>query len=128
MNNSTVLVIDESQHESTLAASVIALRHPGLEVRAVQNVAAALRYLQDAAAPGLVILGRKALDEADKLLTGLRGREEVSIVGLAPALNAGARQRALAAGVCAVYDRPPGWAEYRDVVTAMLEDWLKSRA
>jgi DNA-binding response OmpR family regulator len=120
-NHSTILVIDESQHESTLAASAIALRHPGLEVKAMPNVAAALRYLQDGAPPRLVILGCKALDEAAMLVSAIHA---VPIVGLAAELSAATRQRAMAAGVQAIYQRPAGWAEYRDVVTGILKDWL----
>jgi DNA-binding NtrC family response regulator len=124
-NHSTVLVIDESQHEATLAASAIALRHPGLEVKAVQNIGAALRYLQDAAAPRLVILGRKALDEAATLVNAIHA---VPIVGLAGELSVATRQRAMAAGVQAIYQRPAGWTEYRDVVTGILKDWLGTGA
>jgi DNA-binding NtrC family response regulator len=124
-NHSTVLVIDESQHEATLAASAIALRHPGLEVKAVQNIGAALRYLQDAAAPRLVILGRKALDEAATLVNAIHA---VPIVGLAGELSVATRQRAMAAGVQAIYQRPAGWTEYRDVVTGILKDWLRTGA
>jgi CheY-like chemotaxis protein len=122
-SRASVLVIDENQHESTLAASAIALRHPGIQVKAVQSVGAALRYLQDAAAPRLVILGRKALDEAATLLNAVPA---VPIVGLAAELHAAARDRAIAAGVQAIYDRPPSWPEYRDVVTEILRDWLGS--
>jgi DNA-binding response OmpR family regulator len=125
INHSTVLVIDENQHEATLAASAIALRHPGLEVKAVQNIAAALRYLQDAAAPRLVILGRKALDEAATLVNAIHA---VPIVGLAAELSVAARRRAMAAGVQAIYQRPVGWAEYRDVVIGILKDWLRTGA
>jgi CheY-like chemotaxis protein len=124
-NRASVLVIDENQHESTLAASAIALRHPGIQVKAVQSVGAALRYLRDAAAPRLVILGRKALDEAATLLNAVPA---VPIVGLAAELHAAARERAIAAGVQAIYERPAGWPEYRDVVTGILKDWLGSGA
>jgi hypothetical protein len=44
-------VIDDSQHESALVASGIALHAPTVEVRAVPDVGAALRYLEDIGAP-----------------------------------------------------------------------------
>jgi hypothetical protein len=131
MNNySAVLVIDESQHESTLVASVIALHAATVEVRAVPNIGAALRYLDDlgaaALAPCLVILGRQALHEAEKLVASMRGDQRLPLVviGLAADLGSAVKECALAAGVRAIHDRPAGWADYRDTVKAILQDWL----
>lgn len=132
-SRSSVLVIDDSQHEATLVASVIALHAPTLEVRAVPNIRAALNHLEDigaaAIAPRLVILGRQALHEAEKLVPALRGdqRPHCVIVGLAPDLSSAVKQRALAAGVRSIHHRPFGWTEYRDVVAGILRDWLENR-
>jgi len=129
-SRSSVLVIDDSQHESTLVASVIALHAPTLEVKAVPNVRAALRHLEDigasAPAPRLVILGRQALHEVEKFVAALRGdqRREVVVIGLAADLGSAVKERALAAGVRAIHDRPLGWAEYRDAVKAILQEWV----
>jgi hypothetical protein len=124
-----VLVVDESLDESTLITSAIALLQPLLEVRTVASAAAALDYLHDAGAKRrLVILGAKALAEVRDVMSRINGkRAYLSVVGFAADIGREARQRALEAGVHAVYDRPLGWNDYRDAVTSMLAEWLGRR-
>jgi hypothetical protein len=44
------------------------------------------------------------------------------IVGLANGLSETERERALAAGVHAIYERPAGWPQYSAVVHRILRD------
>jgi CheY-like chemotaxis protein len=121
-----VLVVDENPDESTLITSAIALLQPLLEVHTVASVSAALDYLKEAGAKRrLVILGSRALAEVRDVMSRINGkRAYLSVVGFAADIGREVRQRALDAGVCAVYERPFGWNDYRDAVTSMLAEWL----
>ena len=125
-----VLIVDESPHEAAVITSAVRLHDARLEVRAVASAEAALDYLHDrgtGSSPRLVILGAQALADAPDFLLRLNGtRRRHAIVGIAPSLAREVRERALEAGVVEIHQRPPTWAEYRDLVRGILESWLEA--
>ena len=127
MNSEAAILVIDDEHEAILVASAIALHAPRLRVHTVPNWRSAVRYLTDAEVqkilPRLVILGRSAVGEAPSGMP-LLGRGEMAVVGLAPDLSARTKDRALAAGVQALYDRPMGWDQYSATVRAILAKWL----
>jgi len=125
-----VLIVEESPHEAAVITSAIRLYDARMEVRTVQNPRAAFDYLHDAGSAAtrrLVILGERALAQAAELLPRLNGaRSRHAIVGIAPHIAAAVRDRALDAGVLQIHERPGSWAEYRDLVGAILQSWLEA--
>lgn len=125
-----VLIVDESPHEAAVITSAVRLHDARLDVRTVQTAQAAIDYLHDAGstAPSrLVILGARAIAEAPDFmprLNGARGRH--AFIGIAPRLAAAVRERALKAGVVEIHQRPATWAQYRDLVRAIIEAWLEA--
>lgn len=120
-----VLIVDENPHEAAIVSSAISLHDARLEVSTVPDAQEAVRYLRDAKRR-LVILGARAIAEAPALLARLNGAgARHAIVGIAPEIPQGVGERALAAGVRDVHQRPPGWPEYRDLVREILDRWMK---
>lgn len=120
-----VLIVDENLHEATMITSAISLHDARLEVSTVPDAQAAFHYLRDAKRR-IVILGARAIAEAPALLDRLNGAgARHRIVGIAPQVCAQVRERALAAGVRDVHERPAGWPEYRDLVGEILSRWTK---
>ena len=125
-----VLIVDESPHEAAVITSAIRLHDARMAVRTVANAQAAVDYLHDAGSSAqtqLVILGARALGEAPEFLARLNGaRRRHAIVGIAPDVLGAVRERALKAGVLEIHRRPATWAEYRDLVRAILQSWLEA--
>jgi len=117
-----VLVIDD-EHEASLVASAIALHAPRLVVRTVLDWHAALAYLAEGKPSArLIIAGARAIANAENALPFLR--DEIRAVGLAPDISAAVRERAVAAGIRAIYDRPTNWEKYAETVRVILRDGL----
>ena len=117
-----VLIVEDSDHESTLVTSAIALADPALEVRTVADLQAANIYLTDGASTAkhwLIILGSRALRELKQAIK-VHGNADVVVVGVGDEVQPSTRQRALQMGVLAVEDRPSTWKEYRALVDSII--------
>ena len=126
-----VLLIENSQAESTLACAALAL-HPGIAVLAVSNVPAAIDLLRkrgDDTEVEIAILGRDAIGgSAGKLVEALsRMGRDIPVIGVAAGLRESDRKRALAAGVRAVYDRPRDWKTYSTFMRNLVAGWLATQ-
>lgn len=126
-----VLLVENSQAESTLACAALALR-PEIAVLAVSDVPAAIDLLQkrgDDTEVEIAILGRDALGAAaGRLVEALsRSGREIPVIGIAAGLRESDRRRALAAGVRAVYDRPRDWKTYSSFLRNVVAAWLATR-
>jgi succinyl-CoA synthetase alpha subunit len=85
------------------------------------DVADALERLdRDPVPVALAIAGETTLNTAaDELVRRLGGRG-IPVVGVAPGLPAAARQRALAAGVREIHDRPTEWRPYSALIDSLV--------
>jgi len=131
MEDAMVLLIENSQAESTLACAALALR-PEIAVLAVSDVPAAIDLLQKRGGAGeveIAILGRDAIGRsAGKLIEALsRAGREIPVIGIAAGLRESDRRRALEVGVRAVYDRPRDWKSYSGLMQNLLAEWLAIR-
>src|SRR5687767_920856 len=104
-----VILVEESLSESALACIAIALRRPGTRVAEARNLGDAKGLLQrSSSASVLVILDWRALRNGLDAFFQAAG-DRATVVGLAAHLGESARQRALHAGVRAIYDKPADW-------------------
>jgi CheY-like chemotaxis protein len=131
MEDPTVLLIENSQAESTLACAALALS-PEIAVLAVRDVPAAIDLLQTRGGEsqvGIAILGRDAIGgSAGKLVEALsRIGRDIPVIGVAAGLRESDRKRAMAAGVRAVYDRPRDWKTYSSFMCNLVAGWLATR-
>jgi len=119
MQRAAVLVI-EAGAEAGLILAALALR-PELRVVDAPDVGAALARLEREPAPvALAIAGTAALSgSAHELVQGL-GARGIPVVGVAAGLAPAARQRALAAGVREIHDRPTLWRPYSELIGALV--------
>ena len=119
-----VILVEESLTESALACIAIALRRPATRVAEARNVAEARRLLErQSGGKVLVILCPEALRGGlDALLGAAASRG--TVVGFAADLGESARQRAMRAGVQAIYEKPAEWKEYVCTVDSILSRWL----
>jgi ketopantoate hydroxymethyltransferase len=117
MDRAAVLVIEEGA-EATLVCAALALR-PELTVLDAPDVAAALARL----GPGgvaLAIAGGAALSGSPHDLVQALGARGIPVIGVAAGLAPQARQRALAAGVREIYDRPAEWRPYAALIGTLV--------
>lgn len=120
-----ILLIESDPAEAVLASAAVALRSD-VEVLRAPNLRAAADMLGEAPV-GLAILGRQAIGSADPTLLQAFVSGGVPVVGLGVALGEAERQRALAAGVREVHERPREWPAYRTLIARLLSEWLPSR-
>jgi hypothetical protein len=119
MDRAAVLVIEEGA-EATLVCAALALR-PQLTVLDAPDVAAALARLGPH--PGgvaLAIAGGAALSGSPHELVQALGARGIPVIGVAAGLAPQARQRALAAGVREIYDRPAEWRPYAALIGTLV--------
>ena len=118
-----VLVIEASATEAALVCAALALRP---EVEVVES--ADVRTIAGRLAKGpvaLAIVGTSALTESpDELVKALHG---VPVVGVAIGLPAAARQRALAAGVREIHERPADWRLYSELIESVVARFIQRR-
>lgn len=112
-----VVLVEESLSEFALACIAIALRRPGTRVAEARSLQQAHDIVQrQTGAPPLVILGWRSLQLCLKPLAA-------TVVGLASDVGEAQPERALHAGVRAIYERPLDWREYARVVENILAQW-----
>lgn len=120
-----ILLIENDPTEAVLATAAVALRSDAEVVR-VPDLPAAARLLGRSRV-GLAILGRQAISAAEPgLLQGFVSGG-VPVIGVGPALADADREKALAAGVTQVHERPQQWPAYRVLVARLLAEWLPTR-
>ena len=116
-----LLLVEDNPTEATLARTALTLHGGGLEVIQARDLAAAAKVLSRADRDvALAILGKRALGERGPALG-------VTAVAIAPDICAGDKERAAAAGIEAVYERPRQWNVYSALVARLLAQWLPTR-
>jgi hypothetical protein len=115
----TVLVIEEGA-EATLVCAALA-RQAEVRVLDAPDFSGALTRLKTEAAPvAFAIMGPATLAKCTgKLVQSLETRG-IPVVGIALGLAAADRQRALAAGVREIHDRPAEWKPYSELIDSLV--------
>lgn len=109
-----VLLVEANPTDAALAGIAIALRKPRARVSEARSLNGALPTSR------VAILGYEALKQAAGRLEGIPS----VVIGFAPGLTEAERQRALDAGVRAIYERPVEWRPFCDALERMLDEWL----
>lgn len=116
----TVLIIADNA-EMTLICAALA-KCPQVRVIAAHDARQAIKLLkvEAAARPALAIAGNEALTKsAEPLVKNLQARD-IPLIAVAAGLSEKARQRALAAGVKEIHDRPSDWQIYAELIQAVI--------
>jgi CheY-like chemotaxis protein len=122
MQRVTVLVIEEGA-EAGLVCAALALR-PEVRVLDASCLNEALKRLEGAEPVALAIAGSAALAcDAGELVTRLAARG-IPVVGVTASLAPAARQRALAAGVREIHDRPAQWRSYSALIDSVVARFI----
>jgi hypothetical protein len=118
-----VILVEASLSESALACIAIALRRPGTRVAETRSLEQAADLVEkQGRAPALVILGWDALQRSLNAFVDSVGGN-AAVVGLASDVGRASRERALRAGVRAIYERPADWKEYAAALAGLLDEW-----
>jgi hypothetical protein len=123
MRQITVLVIEDGA-EASLVCAALALR-PEVRVVDAPDLGDALKRLEQQ--PGqvaLAIAGVAALAGAADELVARLGVRGIPVVGVVPALSPAERQRALAAGVREIHDRPAAWRPYSELIDSVVSRFI----
>jgi hypothetical protein len=124
MQQVTVLVIEGAAAEAALVCAALALR-PEVRVVDAADLGSALQRIDAQPQPvALAIAGAKALDPGASDLVRRLGARGIPVVGLAAGLAPAARQRALAAGVREIHDRPGEWRSYSALVDSLVARFI----
>jgi hypothetical protein len=121
-----VLVIGDGV-ETTLICAALA-KQPEVRVVDVPHARKALKLLQTQSAPmALAIAGAAALRTpvADELFKTLEARG-IPVVGIAAGLPQEVKQRALAAGVKEIHERPRDWQAYAELIEAVIRRFAQA--
>jgi len=125
MHEATVLVI-ESGPEATLVCAALA-KKPEVQVLDAPDVGRALKRLKTRPAPvALAIVGAAGLARCADLVKKLETRG-IPVVGVVAGLAPAARQRALAAGVREIHDRPTQWRPYSELIGSLVARFIPPR-
>lgn len=120
----TVLVIEEGVAESALVCAALALQ-PTVRVIDAPDIERALERI--AGAPiGLAIAGARALTRSPEKLVSKLGAQGIPVVGIVAGLEPKARQRALAAGVREIHERPGEWRPYSELVGSLVGRFIRT--
>jgi CheY-like chemotaxis protein len=124
MHEATVLVI-ESGPEATLVCAALA-KNPEVRVLDAPDVGRALKRLKTRPAPvALAIVGAAGLAKCSDLVKKLEIRG-IPVVGVVAGVSAAARQRALAAGVREIHDRPTQWRPYAELIDSLVARFIRA--
>jgi CheY-like chemotaxis protein len=114
----TVLVIEEGA-EAALVCAALA-KQSDVRVLDAPDVRRALKRLDEGPARvAVAIVGAAALVRSDELVKKL-GNRGIPVVGVAAGLAPADRQRALAAGVKEIHDRPAKWQPYSELIGTLV--------
>ncbi|HJV11263.1 MAG TPA: hypothetical protein VJ690_07160 [Burkholderiales bacterium] len=111
-----VLVIEEGAEAALMCAAL--LKTPNVRVVGAPDVRAALERLKTERA-ALAFVGAGALADVKQLHS--RG---IPVVAVVPELAPAARERALAAGVQEVYERPADWRAYSELIDSVVSRFI----
>jgi len=115
----TVLVIEEGA-EATLVCAALA-RQPEVRVLDAPDVGGALTRLKTEVTPvAFAIMGPATLAKCTGKWVKTLETRGIPVVGIALGLPAADRQRALAAGVREIHDRPAEWKPYSELIDSLL--------
>lgn len=120
----TVLVIEEGAAEAALVCAALAL-YPFVRVVDAPDVERAMERVSDTSV-GLAIAGARALTHSPDKLVSRLGAKGIPVVGIAAGLAPGERQRALAAGVREIHDRPGEWRPYSELVGTLVGRFIRT--
>jgi CheY-like chemotaxis protein len=114
----TVLVIERGD-EAALVCAALA-RRPEVHVVEAPDLGDALQRLDKQPEPvALAIAGSAALAQSDELVRRL-GARGIPVIGITAGLAPAARQRALAAGVREIHERPTAWRPYSELIDSLV--------
>lgn len=123
MEPATVLVIEEGA-EAALVCVALA-KQPALRVLEAPDVARALKRLKTSPARvAMAIVGPDALAKSDAQLMKKLETRGIPIVVVGAGLTPAARQRALAAGVREVHERPRAWQPYSQFIESLVSRFV----
>ena len=125
MGQPAVLLVESAFVEATLARAALALRRDVLVLQA-EDLRSASGLLERAPV-ALAILGKAALDHADRSTISAFVRGGVPVVGLGVELAEPLRKKALQAGVREVHERPRDWRAYRSLISGLVDIALATR-
>lgn len=120
----TVLVIEEGAAEAALVCAALAL-YPSLRVVDAPDVERAMEKVPQVSV-GLAIAGARALTRSPEKLVSKLGARGIPVVGIAAGLEPKARERALAAGVREIHDRPGEWRSYAELVGTLVGRFIRT--
>jgi len=125
MQSVTVLVIGDGA-ETTLICAALA-KQPEVRVVEVAHARRALSLLRTQSAPMALAIASSAvlLGLAGPLLKTLEARG-IPLVGIAAGLSQEAKQRALAAGVKEIHDRPKEWPAYAELLGDIMRRFTQA--
>lgn len=119
MEPATVLVIEQGA-EAALVCAALA-RQPELRILEAPDVAGALKRLKASPARvAVAIVGPDALAKSGAQHIKKLETRGIPIVVVGPGLTPSARQRALAAGVREVHERPRAWQPYSQFIESLV--------
>jgi CheY-like chemotaxis protein len=120
----TVLVIEDGA-EAALVCAALA-KQPEIRVVDAPDVRRALKRLKmQPMHVAMAIVGADALTKsADELVKKFETRG-IPVIGIATGLPSAAKQRALAAGVREIHDRPAKWQPYSELVGSLVSRFTR---
>jgi len=123
MERVTVLVIEKGA-EAALVCAALA-KKPEVRVVEAPDVGRALKRLKTRSAPlALAIVGAEGLADSAQLVKRLQPRG-VPIIAVVPGLPIAERERALAAGVREVHERPSKWRPYSELIESLVARFVR---
>lgn len=122
MEPATVLVIEEGA-EATLVCVALA-KQPELRILEAPDVARALKRLKTSTRVAVAIVGRDAIGRSDAQLIKKLEARGIPIVVVASGLSPSVRQRALAAGVREIHERPRAWQPYSQFIESLVSRFV----
>jgi hypothetical protein len=120
----TVLVIEEGAAEAALVCAALAL-HPAVRVVDAPDLERAIERTSHGPI-ALAIAGARALGRSPEKLVSKLGARGIPVVGIAAGLEAKTRERALAAGVREVHERPGEWRAYSELVGTLVGRFIRT--
>jgi CheY-like chemotaxis protein len=119
MEPATVLVIEEGA-EAALVCAALA-KQPDLRVLDAPDIGRALKRLKGSKGRvAVAIVGPDALAKSGAQLMKKLETRGIPIVVVASSLTPSVRQRALAAGVREVHERPQAWQPYSQFIESLV--------
>jgi hypothetical protein len=117
-----VLVIEEGA-EATLVCVALA-KKPEVRVVDAPNVGRALKRLKAQTQVAVALVGSAGLAESADLVKKLELRG-IPVVGVVRDLPSAVKERALAAGVREIHERPTRWQPYSELIDSVVSRFIR---